>query len=104
MRLRNLEIDTNELAKLCKKWSIARIEVFGSALRDDFGPESDIDLLVSFQPEAHVGLFQMDLAEAELSRLFGRKVDLVSRRGIEASENWIRKQDILSSAVQVFAA
>ena len=73
-------------------------------LRDDFGPESDIDVLVSFLPEAEHGLLDLVAMEEELGRLHGRKVDLVSRRGIERSRNYIRRRAILDSAEVIYAA
>ena len=77
------------------------LAVFGSALRDDFGPESDVDLLVTFEPNANWGLLEQTTMESELGALLGRKVDLVSRRAIERSQNWIRRQAILDSAEAV---
>jgi uncharacterized protein with HEPN domain/predicted nucleotidyltransferase len=67
-------------------------------LRDDFGPDSDVDVLVTFEPEARWSLFDLAGAEQELSDLLGRDVDLVSKRGVERSPNWIRRRAILASA------
>jgi uncharacterized protein len=78
--------------------------MFGSALREDFGPDSDIDLLVRFAPEARHSLFDMVRMQDGLTELLGRQVDLVSRRGIEASRNPIRRQAILESAEVIYAA
>ena len=102
----NSHIDTrqDELAAFCKRWQIAELALFGSVLRDDFGPESDIDVLVSFLPEAKHGLLDLVAMEEELGRLLGRKVDLVSRRGIERSRNYIRRRAILDSAEVIYAA
>ena len=93
-----------DLAAFCKRWQIAELALFGSVLRDDFGPESDIDVLVSFLPEAKHGLLDLVAMEEELGRLLGRKVDLVSRRGIERSRNYIRRRAILDSAKVIYAA
>jgi predicted nucleotidyltransferase len=90
--------------RLCRKWNIVRLDAFGSVLRTDFAAESDVDLLVTFDPVARITLLDLDKAESEFSRLLGRKVDLVSRIGVEASQNWIRKGNILDSAVLLFAA
>ena len=79
-----IRMPSQELAAFCKRRQISELALFGSVLRDDFGPESDIDVLVSFLEEAEHGLFDMIDMEEELSQLLGRKVDLVSRRGIEA--------------------
>ena len=72
--------------------------LFGSVLRDDFGPGSDIDVLVAFKDGARHTLFNMVEMEEELKALFGREVDLVSRRGIERSSNHLRREAILGSA------
>jgi predicted nucleotidyltransferase len=104
MKFQNLEFEPEAVGSLCRKWNISRLDLFGSALRDDFGPQSDIDLLVEFEPGAHVSLIDLDRAEMEFARVFGRRVELVSRRGIEASQNWIRRRNILDSAVMLFAA
>ena len=72
--------------------------IFGSALRDDFSPESDIDVLVTFDRDAHWTLFDMVDMQEELKGILGRDVDLVSRRGIESSQNYLRRKAILSSA------
>jgi predicted nucleotidyltransferase len=76
--------------------------LFGSALRDDFGPNSDIDLLVTFSLQAQWSLFDHMAMEEELTEMLGRKVDLVSRRGLERSQNWIRRRGILQSAQRVY--
>jgi len=74
------------------------LSFFGSVLRDDFDASSDVDVLVGFEPDATPSLFDHQDMEDELSRILGRKVDLLTRRAVEASSNDIRKQAILSSA------
>ncbi|MEO7993444.1 MAG: nucleotidyltransferase domain-containing protein [bacterium] len=88
------------LTDFCRQHGIARLEVFGSILREDFGPESDIDFLYTFAPGAIKGVSIMDIVrwEFELGDLLGRKVDLTDRVGIEESFNPYRKQAILESA------
>ena len=93
-----------ELTAFCRRWKVRELAVFGSALREDFGPESDVDLLVTFEPSANWGLLEQTAMESELAGLLGRKVDLVSRRAIERSANWIRRKAILDSAETVHAA
>lgn len=92
-----------ELAGYCRQNGIIELALFGSALRDDFGPESDIDLLVTFSPNAAISLMDHVRMEEELSEILGRPVDLISKRGIEQSQNWIRRVDILSSARVIHA-
>lgn len=97
-------IPSDVLSAFCRKWDIVRLEVFGSALREDFGPQSDLDFLVSFDPGARRSLFDLAQAEQELGSLLGRKVDLVTRAGIERSRNWIRRREILDTARLLYAA
>jgi hypothetical protein len=103
-RLKALGVDLRRLAELCDRWKIAEIALFGSALRDDFGPKSDIDLLVTYREDADWSLFDVVGLDEELAELFHRPVDVVSRRAVEASENWIRRKAILESAVRIYAA
>ena len=91
------------LREFCHRWHIAELALFGSALREDFRDDSDIDLLVRFLPNAGTTLFDMVRMEDELTAMLQRKVDLVSRRGIEASRNTIRRRAILESAQVIYA-
>lgn len=91
-----------EVAELCRKWQVVELALFGSALRDDFRPDSDIDLLVTFSPQARWGLFAESRMADEFQNLLGRPVDLVDRRAVERSKNWIRREEILSTARPVF--
>ncbi len=100
----NVALDRNKISGFCSRWKISELALFGSVLRDDFKPESDIDVLVSFAPDADWGLFEHMKMEEELSAALGRKVDLVSRRAIERSSNWIRRKAILESAQPYYAA
>jgi predicted nucleotidyltransferase len=78
--------------------------LFGSVLSKAFGPASDVDVLVTFLPEAEWSLLDHIRMEEELSVLLGRQVDLVSKKAIERSENWLRRRAILESAEVVYAA
>jgi len=91
----NVSVSQDRLAEFCRANSITRLAIFGSALREDFGPESDIDVLVSFEDGARHTLFDMTRMEEELTTIFGRKVDLVSWQGVEQSRNYIRRKVIL---------
>ncbi len=93
-----MPLDDQRVADFCQRWRVRELDFFGSVLRDDFGPSSDVDVLVTFAPEAAWGLLDHVQMEAELSTLLDRKVDLVSRRAIERSPNWIRRRAILESA------
>jgi predicted nucleotidyltransferase len=102
-RLQYLPVDESQLDQFCRRWKIARLELFGSALHG-LDRARDVDLLVTFCSDAEWGLFDHVHIENELSALLGRKVDLVSRRAIEASSNVIRRSAILGSAVPVYVA
>lgn len=99
-----IQLDDKRLADVCQRWRIVELDFFGSVLRDDFGPNSDVDVLVTFAPEAAWGLLDHVQMEEELSTLLGRKVELVSRRAIERSPNWIRRRAILDSAERYYVA
>ena len=99
-----IALDEAGLAAFCDRWRVASLELFGSVIRDDFRPDSDVDVLVSFQPDADWSLLDHTLMEDELASLFGRPVDLVSRRAVERSANPIRRTSILESAVPLFTA
>ena len=86
------------LREFCERWSIVEFAVFGSALREDFGPDSDVDILVSFATEAEWGILDHVQMQNELAEIFERPVDLVTRRALEQSHNWIRRAGILESA------
>lgn len=78
-----LGLDLQRLAQICRRYGIARIEVFGSTARGEAGPGSDVDLLYELQLGARLG-WDIEVLSDELSELFGRPVDLVSRRGLHA--------------------
>ena len=99
-----LSIPRRRVAEFCRENGIVRLAIFGSALREDFGPESDIDVLVSFKEDVHHTLFDMSRMEAELKEILGREVDLVSQRGIESSSNHLRRKAILESAEPVYGS
>lgn len=100
----HIAIPPEQVAAFCKRWKVTELALFGSVLRDDFGPESDVDVLVRFESEHTPGLFGIVRMERELSELFGRQVDLVTRGAVENSRNYIRRKAILNSAQVVYAA
>ena len=93
-----------EIEAFCRKWKIERLELFGSAVRGELTPESDIDLLATWRADAGWSLLDHVRMEAELAGLLGRRADLVSRSSIERSRNWVLRKHILSSARLVYAA
>ncbi len=99
-----IEIPVNEIETFCKQWDVAEMSLFGSALRKDFSCDSDVDVLVTFSDDARHGLFDMVRMRDRLQDLFGRQVDLVSRRAVERSRNKIRRDAILRSARVIYAA
>jgi hypothetical protein len=98
-----IELPINKIAEFCHQWQVIEISLFGSVLRDDFRPDSDIDVMVQFHPDAHPTFSTLDQMEAELKTIFQREVDLITRQGIEASRNYLRRHEILSSAQVIYA-
>ncbi len=99
-----IPIDQAAIEAFCRKWKIVEFSLFGSVLRDDFGPDSDVDVLVTFAPDSHWTLFDIVHAERELSKILGRKAEIGERSAIEKSENYIIRKHILSTARLVYAA
>ena len=99
-----IAIDRDRIAEFCTRWRITELALFGSVVREDFSGESDVDVLVSFEPDARWTLLDLVAMEEELKGILGRDVDLVSRRGIEASRNYIRREAILSSTEPIYVS
>ena len=104
MDANHIEIPHGKIVDFCRRWKITEFALFGSVLRGDFGPDSDVDVLVEFAPDSRWTLFDMVDMQEDLEGIFRRKVDLVSRRGVESSRNYIRRKAILSSAEVIYAA
>jgi len=100
----HLQIPQDKIADFCRRYRIRKLALFGSVLREDFRPDSDVDVLVEFEPEAHYGLFALARMQSELEEIFGRDVHLVERPAIENSRNYIRRKAILNSAETVYAS
>ena len=94
-----IPIPRSQLAEFCRRWKVTELALFGSVLTDDFSPDSDVDVLVSFAPESSWGLFDFTEMEKELGAMFKRKVDLVERQGLR---NPFRRRAILSSMEVVY--
>jgi len=92
------------LETFCRKWKITEFSFFGSVLRDDFGPNSDVDVLVTFDPDSHCSLFDLVEMEREAEAIFNRKTDLILRDSVERSENPRRRREILLTAKRYYAA
>ncbi len=97
-----IPVDRQTVAEFCRRWRIVELALFGSVLRDDFRPDSDVDVLVTFADDARWGLLDHIAMEEELSRLMGRKADLVSWRAIERRKNWVRSNAILSQLEPIY--
>ncbi len=97
-------ISQEALGEFCRRWDIIELALFGSAIREDFEPASDVDILVTFSPEADWGLLDHVQMEMELADLLGRDVDLLTRRAVERSQNPLRRREILETARAIFVA
>jgi hypothetical protein len=94
-----IKIPHNELTAFCRRHHIRQLSLFGSVLREDFGPDSDIDVLVEFEPGARVGLIKFVGIQDELADILGREVDLVTRNALKP----LIRDDILNSAEVIYA-
>lgn len=99
-----LHVSKESIAEFCRKWKITEFALFGSVLRGDFRPDSDVDVLVTFSPDSDWGVEHLLDMKEELEALFGRVVDLVEKRLVEESRNYIRRKHILSHMEAVYAA
>ncbi len=97
-----IEFPKERVGEFCRKWGITDLALFGSVLRDDFRPDSDVDVLVTFDPHSRWSLMNVVEMQDELEKVLGRKVDLVERSAIEQSRNYIRRRHILESAEPVY--
>ena len=103
MIVHGIDLGSEAIREFCAKWKIRELSVFGSILRDDFGPTSDVDFLADFDSSADWDLFDHLDMEEDLCRIVQRPVDIVTKRSIEASENRFRRASILSSAEPILA-
>jgi hypothetical protein len=86
------------IQQFCRRWKIRELALFGSVLRSDFRPDSDVDVLVTFHDGAEWGLLDHMQMQQELATLLHRPIDLVSKRALERSANWVRREAILNTA------
>jgi uncharacterized protein len=99
-----IDLPSDRITPFCRRWKVSELSLFGSVLRDDFRSDSDIDVMVTFAPDANWSLLDHVQMTQELEAILGRKVDLVSRHAVERSRNPIRRQAILDSAEAFYAA
>lgn len=97
-------VPQEEIEAFCRRHRIRRLSLFGSVLRDDFGPDSDVDVLVDFDRGVDMGLLEIVSMERELSEILRRKADLVDCEEVRRSGNYIRRRHILSTAETVYVA
>jgi predicted nucleotidyltransferase len=95
-----INIDEEAITAFCKRWKITECALFGSVLRDDFAPDSDIGVLVSFDSSAHWRLFDLVEMREELKKFFGREVDLIEKDGLR---NPFRRHEILTTRQIIYA-
>ncbi len=95
-----LEIARDQIADFCRRYHVRRLALFGSVVREDFTSDSDVDVLVAFEPEARIGFMTLGRMKRELGALFQRPVDLVPQDGLKPSI----RESVLSSAEELYAA
>ncbi len=96
-----IDIPRSQIADFCRRWKVTEFALFGSVLREDLRPDSDIDVLVTFEPTAGWDLFDLVDMEEELRTIFGREVDVVERAGLR---NPFRRHEILRTRQVIYAA
>ncbi|HCQ02965.1 MAG TPA: nucleotidyltransferase [Candidatus Latescibacteria bacterium] len=100
MSIQNLTISQKDIHRFCRQYHVRELVLFGSALRDDFDSNSDVDLMVDFEPEAQVGFLTLSRMQRELATIFQRPVDLVSKAGLKP----IVRQEVLSNVQVLYAS
>lgn len=97
-----LQTSLDQIVALCQQWQITELALFGSILRDDFRPDSDVDVLVTFAPDAKLSVLDLVELQYQFADLFGREVDVIETQTIESSPNWIRRNEILNTATVIY--
>ena len=100
----HIEIPGGKIASFCQKWKVRELSLFGSVLREGFRPDSEGHVRVDFEPDAERSLFDLVSMTDELKEIFGRDVDLLTRRAVEQSRNYIRRKSILSTLEVIYAS
>ncbi len=99
----HITIPKKKISEFCHHWKVVEFSLFGSILREDFRPDSDVDVLVTFSPEATMSLFDLVDMQDELKVIFRREVDLVEKQAVLESKNYIRRKSILKNVRVVYA-
>ncbi len=97
-----IPLPLEKIKDFCDRWKVSEFALFGSVLRDDFHCDSDIDIMVEFEAGINYGLFDLVLMEDELKLIWQRDIDLVTRKGITRSRNYLRRDNILNSAKTIY--
>ena len=100
LQLGDTQVNSQSLADVCRRYGIKELSLFGSAARREMGPESDVDIMVEFEPGVRIGLIKFEFLVEELESLVGHRVDLVTKHGLKP---WIRPQ-VLKDAQVIYAA
>jgi predicted nucleotidyltransferase len=100
LQLGGIQVGSPMLAELCRRYSVKELSLFGSAARGEMGPESDVDIMVEFEPGVRIGLIRFESLVEELESLAERRVDLVTKRGLKP---WVRSE-VLKDARVIYAA
>lgn len=100
----NFSLSKEQVTAFCQKWQVIELALFGSVLRNDFTPASDVDMLVTFDPQANPSLFDLINMQDELSQLLDREVDILTKKSVEQSHNWLRRRKILNTAQVIYAS
>ena len=103
MKINSIKVSDSEIRHFCQRWKVSELAIFGSALHEDFTQDSDIDILISFEPDIQWGLFDLVNMETELRSLFGKEIDLVEKNAVVNSDNYIRRKGILDGAQIIFS-
>ena len=97
-----IDMPKDKIAEFCQRWKVTEFALFGSVLRDDFRPDSDVDVLVTFAPGTQWRFYHLLDMKDELEAILGRPVDVVEKRLVEHSENYIRRRHILENMETVY--
>jgi len=96
------QISKTKITSFCHRWHISQLALFGSILRDDFKPDSDVDVLITSDDAADWGLFDHVKMQQELQTIFQRQIDLITMSALEHSQNWLRRNEILKTTQIIY--